>query len=237
MTATAAWPLPRLVSALAKAGWGDLHGRAGGGVRGVLRALCDLLPHGAAVGHVTAPQLADAAGLQERWTRSCLAVLEDAGVITWTRGTIIDGQPRPSLIRVSKRALAALVNTARRQADGRLAQRRSDTAHRIRTTLRARTIYRARKHGPDKQRNPPVRAELQPTLPPPGEVTGTLKRPAPVLTDTGQAIYATVRGNKAPPTGAGRARLARARAAMTAGLASLMPPSGLSDPTTQEPPC
>ena len=216
MSVTAAWPLPRLVDALVRAGWDELHGRAGGGVRGVLHALAALLPHGSAAGQVTAPQIADGAGISERWARSCLKVLEDAGVITWVRGTIIDGRPTPSFVRIRKRALADLVNRARSTKDHRLAARASATARRVRDTLRARTVYRARKRGPDKQRNPALRAELQPTLPPSGEVTGTLKRPAPVLTDTGQAVYATVRGNKPPPAGAGRARLQQARAAMAA---------------------
>lgn len=175
MSVTAAWPLPRLVSALARAGWHELHGRRGGAYRAILRALCDLLPHGSATGHVTAPQLADAAGISERWARHILTGLEEAGLITWTRGGIIDGRPTPSLIRVSKQALADLVRRARPEHDAELARRAATTAQRLRDTLRLRTLRRSQPARSTARREPrraaPVHAELSATLPPNGEVT------------------------------------------------------------------
>ena len=163
MTAvTAAWPLDRLVAALARSGWDTLAGRSGGAPRSILRALADLLPHGSATGQVTAHQLAEAAGLSERWTRTILARLEDLGLIRWTRGTIVAGRPMPSLIRVSKRAIAALVR------QGRATKPERDAAHAAETEARIATIRRPtlRPSAPSRRR-----AELSSTLPPNGEVT------------------------------------------------------------------
>lgn len=148
-TASAGWPLDRLVSALARAGWAELDKRRAGGYRAVLRALTDLLPHGSATGMVTANQLADAAGMSERWTRDRLGWLEHAGIITWTRGGIRDGRPTPSLITVSKRALADLVNRARGQISERLAARAAETSKRIRETIRLATLLHASKPKPN----------------------------------------------------------------------------------------
>lgn len=205
MSVTAAWPLDRLVAAIARAGWDELAGRRGGAYRGILRALADLLPHGSATGLVTSPQLADAAGISERWARHILAGLEEAGLITWTRGTIIDGKPRPSLIRVNKRALADLVRRARRDGDARLAKRAAATAQRLRDTLRTRSLYRTTQ---GKQRNPAPRAELSPTLPLKREVTGEEQPPPPPVTRT---LIGTT-----PPVGSRRAQLRAAIAARAA---------------------
>ena len=171
MSATAGWPLDRLVAALARAGWDVLDGRRGGGPRAVLRALTDLLPHGSATGYATAPQIADAAGLSERWTRETLTRLESAGVITWTRGTIINGRPTASIIKVSKRVLADLVNRGRKVRDSRLARRAAETSRRIQETLRMATIRprRAAKTAPAPSATP--RAALSAALPPIGEET------------------------------------------------------------------
>lgn len=166
MAVTAGWPLHRLVDALARAGWGPLAGRQPGGVRAVLGALARALPSRSAAGLVTANQLADMAGLSERWTRSCLAVLERAQLIKWTRGTVIDGRPAPSYIRVSKDAIAALVLHARRELPERLRQRATETAQRITSTLRLRTIHRAnRRPNPARPIRALGRAELSSTPP------------------------------------------------------------------------
>ena len=188
MTATAGWPLDRLVKALAKSGWDVLTGRQGGGYRAVLRALADLLPPAPATGLVTAPQLADVSGLSEKWVRTILTNLETAGVIRWTRGTIIAGKPQPSLIRVSKRMLADLVNRGRKSGDARLARRAAATAKRINETLRVTSL--ARRWSP-RPVDPPapvpvrsrplsVRAELSATLPPNGEGPGVVTSPGSV---------------------------------------------------------
>lgn len=176
MTVTAGWPLPLLVDKLAVAGWGPLAPRRAGGLRGVLNSLARLLPPGSALGEVTASQLADTAGISERWARSCLAVLEAADVITWTRGTIVDGQPTPSIIRVSKRALADLVLYARRELPKKLRARAQATADRIRETLRQRTIHRNTRQRrrpswatPPAPSKPSPRAELRQPPSPYGE--------------------------------------------------------------------
>ena len=177
MTATAAWPLDRLVSSLARAGWDVLDGRKGGGPRAVLRALADLLPHGSATGLVTAPQIADAAGLSERWTRETLTRLEYAGVIRWTRGTIINGRPTASIIRVSKRALADLVNRGRKVRDAKLVARAAATAARIKETLRMATVRPRKTDAPRPAHRVAARPALSAALPPIGEVTRAQEAP------------------------------------------------------------
>ena len=171
MSLTAQAPLPVLLDALARAGWADLDGRAAQGVRSTLRAICALLPHGSATGLVTAPQIADAAGLSERWTRETLTRLESAGVITWTRGTIINGRPTASIIKVSKRVLADLVNRGRKVRDSRLARRAAETSRRIQETLRMATIRPRRAAKPEPAPTARPRAALSATLPPIGEET------------------------------------------------------------------
>ena len=188
MSVTASWPLPRLVSAIARAGWDELAGRRGGGYRAVLRALADLLPERSAVGLVTAPQIADAAGITERWARHILTGLEEAGVIAWTRGTIVEGRPQPSLIKVSKKVLAALVHRSRSTKDARLAARAAETSKRIRETLRQATLARRPAPRPVeppapipvRSRPAPARAELSAALPPNGEGPGVVTSPGSV---------------------------------------------------------
>ena len=140
-------PLPVLVDALARAAWLGLDTRAAQGVRAVLRGLAVLLPPKSASGRVTVAQVADASGRSLRRTRQVLQVMEAVGLITWTRGDILAGRRRPSLIRVSKKLLAALVTYARRRMPGRLARRAAEFAKRLAETLRARTIP-ARKRSP-----------------------------------------------------------------------------------------
>lgn len=177
MSATAGWNLDRLVAALARAGWANLDGRQGGGPRAVLRALADLLPHGSATGRVTANQLADAAGLSEKWTRVVLARLEAGGIITWIRGGIVNGRPTASIVTVSKRVLARLINRARPEHDQRVARRAAATAERIRTTVVMNTIRRRRDAAPEQPKPTQTHAELSTALPPIGEVTRALRAP------------------------------------------------------------
>ena len=206
MSVTASWPLPRLVSAIARAGWDELAGRRGGGYRAVLRALADLLPERSAVGLVTAPQIADAAGITERWARHILTGLEEAGVIVWTRGTIVEGRPQPSLIKVSKKVLAALVQRSRSTKDARLAARAAETSKRIRETLRMRTLYRSQRRRPAQAASPAPRAELSATLPPFRGGSRVPEGTALPLTDTGQTVPGTQLG-KVRNVGSRSARL------------------------------
>lgn len=219
MTATASWSLPRLLSALARSGWDELAGRRGGALRGLLRGLSDLLPHGSATGLVTAEQLAAAAGISERWARDRLKVLESAGIITWTRGGIVDGRPTPSLIRVSKRALAELVNHARPIRDAELARRAEATAIRLRDTLRRSTLVRRSAPTSTRTRSCSApsaapwwvrsstaapHAELGATLPPYGEETPT---------GDGSPVRSLI--NQPRPSGGSRVRELRRRIAST----------------------
>lgn len=140
-TPTGAWSLDRLVTSLARAGWGEtLDGPALAGVRKVLQALSDLLPWEAAEGRLTRAQVADAAGMTPKWAGVCLARLEALGIITWHRGWLDKGRPRAGWIRVAKVTLASLVRGARGWLDARRAQRREQTRERISNTLRRTSV-------------------------------------------------------------------------------------------------
>lgn len=152
-TPTASWPLPSLITSLKRAGWGPLHGREYQGVRSTLLALEGLLPRKSAEGRCTAWQVAEAAGLSERWTRRCLTVLEDLGIIKWQRGTILRGEPLASFIRVQKRKLAQLIRIARGEATRRIAAHRRAFIARL-SQLRGNTIPRY------QAESAPARAEL-----------------------------------------------------------------------------
>ena len=172
---TAGAPLPVLLDALARAGWADLDTGAAQGVRSTLNALRSLLPHKAAQGLVTTNQVADAAGLSARWTARCLRVLEEAGLITWTRGQLINGTPIPGFIRVTKNKLLDLINRARGARDERLRARAAETSARIRSTLRnpTQTNRRPITTTPTQQKPLSLHMELSSTLPPQGEETRT----------------------------------------------------------------
>ena len=129
---TASAPTRDLLGALARRGWGDLAGPQWRGLHNVLRALVDVLPYRSGVGQTTAGQLADVACLSERWTRYLLGELESLGLITWTRGGVIAGRPQPSLIRLDKRALLALIHGARARLDEIRAKRAARTTARLR---------------------------------------------------------------------------------------------------------
>ena len=131
---TAAWPADSLVAALARAGWGALDGRRWGGCRAALRALVDLLPHGAAQGKITRAQVADAAGLSPKWAGTCLARLEAMGLITYERGWLKDGKPMPGRVRVNKTMLAEWVRCERRGT--KLARHRQTRADAMRERLK-----------------------------------------------------------------------------------------------------
>lgn len=128
---TAAWPTPSLLTSLSRAGWGDLTGRHMQGVRSTLRGLADLLPHGSAEGLATAQQIAETAGLSERWVRRCLHLLEDAGLVRWVRGGVSNGTPLPSWFRIEKRAVVALIELARPVANAARAARTAVTRERL----------------------------------------------------------------------------------------------------------
>ena len=129
---TARAPVPSLMASLSRAGWGDLAGREFQGVRTTLQALVYSLPYASGQGEVTEAQVAQRAGLSLRWVRRCMHVLEDLGVIErWTRGGVVAGNPTPSYLRLSKRALVALIDAARPLKDAADAARARITRARI----------------------------------------------------------------------------------------------------------
>lgn len=136
-TPAANWPLPSLLTSLANAGWGDLSGRSHAGLRATLKGLEALLPHKTARGHGTAWQVAQRAGLSERWTRRCLSALEELGLIKWQRGTIAAGKAQPSYFVVCKGAIARLIRVARKEVSKRLAARRRAFLARLATIRNA----------------------------------------------------------------------------------------------------
>lgn len=105
ITATA--KLTSLTRSHAQKGWGGFD-------RCMVYAMSGLaycLPSGSAEGHTTAYQVAMASQITDRWAREGLKRLEKAGLIKWKRGGIgPDGLPRPSWIRVDKKAYLALIN-------------------------------------------------------------------------------------------------------------------------------
>lgn len=139
---TAWWPSDRLLAALRRAGWGPLHGRAHGGVRAVLAGLVESLPYKSASGQVTAWQLAQRAGISERWARHCLGLLEAGGFITWERGGVVQGTPIPSTITIHKDMLVGLIHAARET----MTAAAQEVAEATRRRVRGMTLwYRTRK--------------------------------------------------------------------------------------------
>lgn len=121
MRLTAGAPTSVLISSLARSYWGVLDGAEWRAVRGVLQALTLVPTTKQALarfdykGEVlsTASQLQKISGYCERWTRIALQTLEEMGVIRWTRGMIVSGNPTSSLFTVVKRKLVELIKFAR----------------------------------------------------------------------------------------------------------------------------
>lgn len=129
---TAGKPTRDLLTSLARAGWGDVLGtREHHGTRAVLAGLVRRLPYKSGEGLVTVSDVADAAGYGERWTRTRLQLLEQMGIIEWRRGGVLNGTPRPSWIKVVKRALVDLIHLARPMKDAADAARRAATRARL----------------------------------------------------------------------------------------------------------
>lgn len=100
-------PLPSLARSHAQRGWGGFDRCMTYAMQGL--AVC--LPSKSAEGRTTAYQVAMASHITDRWAREGLKRLEKAGLIAWERGGIgPDGCPRPSWIRVDKKAYLAWIN-------------------------------------------------------------------------------------------------------------------------------
>lgn len=100
-------PLTSLTRSHAQRGWGGFDRCMTYAMQGL--AVC--LPSKSAEGRTTAYQVAMASHITDRWAREGLKRLESAGLISWERGGIgPDGCPRPSWIRVDKKAYLAWIN-------------------------------------------------------------------------------------------------------------------------------
>ncbi|MCI7688936.1 MAG: hypothetical protein MSQ68_00980 [Trueperella pyogenes] len=161
---TAYWPTPSLIRSLSRVGWGELSGREFQGVRSTLRALADLLPDKSGKGAATAYQISEASGLSERWTRRCLNVLEDMGIIKWDRGGVVDGRPAPSWFTIVKNALVVAIHKAREIATGRRLQHREKTASRLQTLKPRARVFNSRQSAGSRRS---THAELSASLRPP----------------------------------------------------------------------
>lgn len=130
-----------ILDALRRAGWGVLRGPAFRCHRAILDSLVAASRNQrsdyAGFFTITTNQLADRAGYTDRHIRACLPDLEDLGVITWHRGGVMEGRPRPGHMRINKKTLVDLVRAARPVYDRLLNQRRRETSERLRKLNRA----------------------------------------------------------------------------------------------------
>lgn len=162
-------PLPVLVTAYARAGWLGLDGADVRAARGTLEALARLLDPRSGQGFTTVNQIADAACYSPRRVRTMLTeVLEPSGLVSWTRGGIVSGRPQPSIIRVSKTLLLALIRSAR-PALARIREIRAErTRNRIaglrRLTVKPRNARRPNGlvHAATAATPSPLRGRVQP---------------------------------------------------------------------------
>ena len=118
-------PLTSLTRSHAQRGWAGFDRCMTYAMQGL--AVC--LPSKSAEGRTTAYQVAIASHITDRWAREGLKRLEAAGLISWERGGIgHDGCPRPSWIRVDKRAYLAWINLrewVKRKKDNAVARYRA----------------------------------------------------------------------------------------------------------------
>ncbi|MCG4618277.1 hypothetical protein [Varibaculum cambriense] len=153
---TAGAPTSVLISSLARSYWGVLDGPEWRAARSILQALT-LAPSSkkdinqfdnAGKVFTTATQLMRISGYCERWTRIALQTLEEMGVIKWTRGMIVSGNPTSSLFVVVKRKLVELISFARPRS------KRIDEEQRNRFIARLADILRRRRGKDGAERTP-----------------------------------------------------------------------------------
>ena len=162
MRLTAGAPTSVLISSLARSYWGVLDGPEWRAVRGVLQALTLVPTSKSAVarfdykGEVlsTACQLQRISGYCERWTRIALQTLEELGVIRWTRGMIVGGNPTSSLFIVVKRKLVELIKFARPRAKKVDEEQRNKFIARLMDILKRRRGKDGAVRSPDSVRVP-----------------------------------------------------------------------------------
>lgn len=111
----------QLIDALRRAGWGILRGSENRCARSLLETLAGTMRSikTDARGYmtITASQLADRAGYSERHVRRWLPILEDLGILSWSRGWIEEGRPQPGSMKLNKNVLVKFVNDARTEYD------------------------------------------------------------------------------------------------------------------------
>lgn len=134
----------QLIDALRRAGWGILRGSENRCARSLLETLAGTMRSikTDARGYmtITASQLADRAGYSERHVRRWLPILEDLGILSWSRGWIEEGRPQPGSMKLNKGVLSKYVEDARTEYDQAvLPLRAAKTAARL-ARLRLRRI-------------------------------------------------------------------------------------------------
>lgn len=156
MRLTAGAPTSVLISSLARSYWGVLDGPEWRAARSILQALT-LAPSSkkeinqfdnAGKVFTTATQLQKISGYCERWTRIALQTLEEMGVIRWTRGMIVSGNPTSSLFTVVKRKLVELISFARPRS------KQIDEENRNKFIARLADILRRRRGKDGAERTP-----------------------------------------------------------------------------------
>nr|DAQ55685.1 MAG TPA: helix-turn-helix domain protein [Bacteriophage sp.] len=111
----------QLVDALRRAGWGILRGSENRCARSLLETLAGtmrtLKTDRRGYMTITAAQLADRAGYSERHVRRWLPILEELGLLSWSRGWIEEGKPQPGAMKLNKTVLVKHVTDARKEYD------------------------------------------------------------------------------------------------------------------------
>lgn len=132
---TAHAPVFQILAALRRAGWGQLKGAKYRVHRVILDTLVSVSRSQnqdlAGTFTITATQLADQASYSERHVRAALQDLDSWGIITWHRGGIFEGAPKPGWLRINKKTLVDMVHAARPEYDRELNRRRRDTRERL----------------------------------------------------------------------------------------------------------
>lgn len=132
---TAHAPVFQILAALRRAGWGQLKGAKYRVHRVILDTLVSVSRSQnqdlAGTFTITATQLADQASYSERHVRTALQDLDSWGIITWHRGGIFEGAPKPGWLRINKKTLVAMVHAARPEYDRELNRRRRETRKRL----------------------------------------------------------------------------------------------------------
>jgi len=106
---------------------------------------------------ITAAQLADRAGYSERHVRRWLPILEDLGLLSWSRGWIEEGRPQPGSMKINKAALVNYVQDARKEYDEAVLPLR---AAKTRARLAKLRLLRIKPYA----RRCPGRADMVPSL-------------------------------------------------------------------------